>query len=138
MVAPINFVLARSKEGTDLYPNHLRNFAPRAAIAYSPQGSSGLSKFLFGGPNQTSIRAGFGMFYDLMGQPLAQTYAGSALGFSTSLSNPANVLTPANAPRFTGFYSLPTQFLPAAPKGSFPQPAPELFAITNSIDDTLQ
>jgi hypothetical protein len=138
MVAPINFVLSSGKDGVDLYPNHLRNFAPRAALAYSPQGSGGLSKFLFGGPGRTSIRAGWGMFYDLIGQPLAQTYAGSALGFSTSLSNPPNALTSITAPRFTAFSNIPAGLLPAAPKGGFPQPAPDLFAITNSIDNTLK
>jgi hypothetical protein len=138
MAPPISYVLANSKDGVDLYPNHLRNFAPRVAIAYSPQGTSGLSKFLFGGPGKTSVRAGWGMFYDLIGQPLAQTYANSALGFSTSLSNPPNALTSINAPRFTSFSSIPAGLLPAAPKGGFPQVAPDLFAITNSIDNTLK
>jgi len=55
------------------------------------------------------------MYYDLFGQPLAVTYSGSALAFSNSLSNPPNVLTSLNAPRFTGFYNLPTQYLPPPP-----------------------
>jgi len=137
LVAPIQYVLANSKQGHDLYPNHLKNFAPRVALAYSPQGTSGLSRFLFGSPGQTSIRAGFGMFYDLFGQPLAQTYSASALGFSTTLQNPPNILTALTAPRYTGFYNLPASLLPAAPKGGFPQTQPDIFQITNSIDDKI-
>ena len=138
LAGPISYNLANGPLGKDLYPNHLKNFAPRLAVAYSPQGSGGLSKFLFGGPGRTSIRAGWAMFYDLFGQPLAQTYSNSALGFSTSLSNPSSGLTSITAPRFTGFYAIPGGLLPAAPKGGFPQVAPNLFAITNSIDDTLK
>ena len=138
LAAPIQFVTANSVQGHDLYPNHKKNFAPRLSVAYSPHGSSGLSKFLFGGEGKTSIRAGWGMFYDLFGQPLAQSYAGSALGFSTSLSNPAGVLSTLNTPRYTGFYNIPAGLLPGAPPAGFPQIAPNLFAITNSIDDQIK
>ena len=41
------------------------NFSPRLGIAYSPSGSSGLSKFLFGEAGKTSIRAGAGIFYTI-------------------------------------------------------------------------
>jgi hypothetical protein len=138
LVTPVEYVLAGSPQGRPLYPDHLKNFAPRIALAYSPQGTSGLSKFLFGGPGKTSIRAGWAMFYDLFGQPLAQQYASDALGFSTLIMNPANSFTTATAPRYTGFYSIPAGLLPAAPPGGFPQMAPNAFAITNSIDDQLK
>ena len=138
LVQPVNFDLASAKDGKPLYPNHLTNFAPRLSMAYSPHGSSGLSKFLFGGEGKTSIRAGFGMFYDLIGQPLAGSYAGSALGFSTSLSNPAGVQSALNTPRYTGFYNIPAGLLPAAPPGGFPQTQPNIFQITNSIDPSLK
>jgi hypothetical protein len=120
-----------------LYPNHT-NTAPRVSIAYSPKANSGLSKFLFGGPGKSSIRAGAGMFYDLIGQPLAQTYDGSAFGLQSSLSNSSGVQTAAGAPRFTGFFSLPAALFPPAPKGGFPATYPDLFSITNSIDDNLK
>lgn len=138
MAGPLSYVLANGPGGKDLYPNHLKNFAPRLALAYSPQGTDGLSKFLFGGPGKTAIRAGAGMFYDLVGQPLAQTYASTALGFSTNLNNPPSSLTTVTAPRFTGFYNIPSGLLPPAPPGGFPQTVPDLFAITNSIDDQLK
>jgi hypothetical protein len=137
VAGPITFILPTSEGGRELYRNHLKNFAPRFALAYSPQGNDGLSKFLFGGPGRTSIRAGWGMFYDLFGQPLAQTYAASAFGFSTSLSNPSNILTELTAPRFVDFFTIPTQYLQPAPKGGFPTTYPNVFQITNSIDDGL-
>jgi len=37
----INFILSTGPGGKDLYPNHLKNFAPRFALAYSPQGATG-------------------------------------------------------------------------------------------------
>ncbi len=135
---PISFVLSKSAQGADLYPNHLKNFAPRLSLAYSPRADGGLAKKLFGGEGKTSIRAGFGVFYDLIGQPLAQSYASSALGFSTSLSNPAGIQSTLTSPRYTGFYNIPAGLLPAAPKGGFPQVQPSNFQITNSIDDQLK
>jgi len=39
------------------------NFAPRLGLAYSPNVSQGFLGKLFGGPDQTSIRVGYGMFY---------------------------------------------------------------------------
>lgn len=133
----ISFDLSNKPGGRDLYPYHKKNFAPRLAIAYSPQGSSGLSKFLFGGPGKSSIRAGWGMFYDLFGQGLIRQYDSTALGFSTSINNPANA-NAATVPRFTGFFNVPLDKLPAAPPGGFPQTYPDVQAITNGIDDTLK
>jgi hypothetical protein len=120
-----------------LYPNHI-NTAPRIAIAYSPNGQSGLSKFLFGGPGKSSIRVGAGMFYDLIGQPLAQTYDASAFGLQTTLTNSSGIQTSRTAPRFTSFFTIPQSLARPAPPGGFPATYPDLFAITNSIDDNLK
>lgn len=136
LAPPVEFDLT-SNGGRPIYPYHKKNFAPRLAIAYSPQGSDGLSKFLFGGPGKTAIRAGWGMFYDLFGQGIIRQYDSSALGFSTNINNPANA-SALTAPRFTGFYNVPTDQLPAAPPGGFPQTYPDVQAITNGIDDTLK
>lgn len=43
-----------------------RNFAPRIGLAYSPNFNSGMLGRLFGNNNQTSIRAGFTMAYDVI------------------------------------------------------------------------
>ena len=78
-----------TSQGRDMYPYH-KNFAPRLGLAYSPHGESGLSKFLFGGPGKTSIRAGAGMYYDVIGQPLAQLFDSTAFGLASSLTSPPN------------------------------------------------
>jgi hypothetical protein len=132
----ISFVRKSDPGGRDLYPFHKNLVAPRFAIAYSPQGDSGLSKLLFGGPGKTSIRAGFGMFYDLIGQGLIRNYTNSALGFTTQLQPPPTY-SASNAPRYQGFFNLPSSALPPAPKGGFPVEQPDLFQITNAIDDRL-
>lgn len=44
-----------------LVPEKFR-YAPRVGIAYSPDKSSGLLGKVFGGPGETSIRAGYGIF----------------------------------------------------------------------------
>jgi hypothetical protein len=140
-VAPITFIAAGDSGGRPIYPSH-QNWAPRVGIAYSPKADSGISKFLFGGPGKTSIRAGGGMYYDLIGQPLAQSFSNSQFGLSSSLSNPPNTLSTAQAPRFTTFFTVPSQLVPATPKGGLPVTYPSSgsgsFAITNSIDDKLK
>jgi len=85
----ISFLLSGMPGGLPLYPYH-KNWAPRLGVAWSPSGTSGLAKKLFGGPGKTSIRAGFGMYYDLIGQPLAALFASSMFGLSNQLENPLN------------------------------------------------
>lgn len=65
------------------------NFAPRLAVAYSPD-------------TKTSIRAGFGMYYEHFGQGIVSTFdQNGSFGLTTKLTNPAGVYTNENAPRFT-------------------------------------
>ena len=99
-----------------MYPFH-KNWAPRIGLAYAPTGDSGISKLLFGGPGKTSIRAGVGMYYDLVGQPLAQSFSSTTPGLSQSFSNPANLLTSAQVPRYTTFYTVPSRHRAAAAGG---------------------
>jgi hypothetical protein len=140
-VTPMTFIPADAAGARSMYPQH-NNWAPRIGIAYSPKAESGISKFLFGGPGKTSIRAGAGMYYDLIGQPLAQSFAGSQFGLSSQLNNPPNTLSLAAAPRFTTFFTVPSVLVPPAPKGGLPVTYPSTgsgsFAITNSIDDNLK
>jgi len=137
----IQFIPENGAGGRPMYPYH-KNLAPRLGIAYSPKGDSGLSKFFFGGPGKTSIRAGAGMYYDLIGQPLAQSFSSSQFGLSSSLSNPANILNSAQVPRFTTFYGVPSVLVPPPPPGGLPVTYPTSgsgsFAITNSVDDNLK
>ena len=120
LAGPLSYSLA-STVGQSLYPFQ-KDWAPRVAIAYSPQGTSGISKFLFGGPGQTAIRAGWGIYYDAFGEGLESRFS-SSVGFSTSVVSPPSQL-PAAVPRYTGFYDVPLSAFPAAPPGGFPQTAP--------------
>ena len=141
LAGPVGFVLASSAQGKPLYDTPKKNFSPRLALAYSPQASSGLAKTLFGDAGKTSIRAGFGMFYDLFGMSLMRNFDSNAPGLSTEFQSPASASL-ATTPRFTGYSSLPAGLLPTAPKGGFPYYAPSDtdhgFAISNSIDQHLK
>lgn len=127
-----------SQGGRDLYPYHKKNFAPRLAVAYSPQNDSGWAKLLFGGPGKSSIRAGWGMFYDLFGSGLMRSYDATAFGLSNSLTNPSAVLTVASAPRFTAIDQIPSQVLLPAPAAKFPAEYPDIFTIGRGLDDSLR
>jgi hypothetical protein len=141
LAGPVNFVLANSPQGHSLYDMQKLNFSPRLAIAYSPQGDSGISKFLFGGPGKTSIRAGAGVFYDLFGMSLMRNFDSNAPGLSTEFQAPASVNL-ATAARFTGYTVIPSGALVPAPPGGFPFTPPSDvdhgFAIANSIDQKIK
>ena len=98
---------------TLLYPFQ-RHIAPRVGLAYSPQADSGWLKRLFGGPGKTSIRAGFGMYYDEFGQSLIRIADATSLGFSATLQN-AGTQTSETVPRFISLNQIPAGLLPAAP-----------------------
>lgn len=112
--------------------------APRVSLAWSPSGESGIVKALTGGAGKTSVRAGFGIYYDDVGQPLVQSFNSTAFGLATTLSTAPNVLTSAQLPRFSSFYNVPSSILAPAPAGGFPSTYPNSFAITNSVDDHLR
>jgi hypothetical protein len=131
----ITYILA--DKGRPLYPQ-MNNIQPRVSIAYAPAADGGILRTLLGAPGKSSIRAGFGMYYDELGQPLAGTINATAFGLATTLSTPANVLDSTQVPRFTGFNNIPSQILQPAPKGGFPATYPDNFSITNSIDDKLR
>ena len=126
-----------SRTGRGLYNSTKTAFAPRFAIAYSPQFTDGFLGKLFGDPGKTVIRAGAGVFYDVFGQSMMNRFASSALGFSTTISNPSGVLNSSTAPRITGLNEFPSSLIPGAPAGGFPQLQPDSFQITNAIDDSI-
>lgn len=135
-VTPVSFDLTSKPGGRPLYP-YQHDFSPRIGLAFSPQNSTGFLGKLFGGAGKTSIRAGAGMYYDVFGQSLIRLVDSSALGFSTKLQNPANA-SALTAPRFQGPTTLPSGLLIPAPKGGFPQTAPDIWAIASSLDDKLK
>jgi Carboxypeptidase regulatory-like domain len=111
-----------------------KNFGPRVAFAWSPGFDSGLLQDLFGGGGKTSIRGGFGMVYDRIGEGLLDTFdSAGSFGLSTNIPNAAASETAACSPRVTqinGPNSIPQMdncgqpiFVPAPP-AVFPQPYP--------------
>lgn len=136
MVTPLSFQLADAPGGHPLYATQ-RHIAPRVAFAYSPQADSGWEHRLFGGPGKTSIRAGFGMYYDAFGQSLIRIADATSLGFSTTLQN-AGTQTADTVQRFVGINQIPAGLLPAAPPGGFPQVAPNSFAATSGVDSSIK
>jgi hypothetical protein len=71
-----------------------KGFAPRIGIAWSPGWTEGWLAKLTGGPGNSSIRAGYGIFYNPIEQlVLAQFSAEPPFGGSIDLSNP-NFNTP--------------------------------------------
>jgi hypothetical protein len=89
-VFPLGLVLA----GDSRVPNGLTNnypysFAPRLGLAWSPNWSQGALSRITGGPGRTSVRMGWGIFYDsveemMFGENLT---AQPPFGGSTNLSN---------------------------------------------------
>jgi Carboxypeptidase regulatory-like domain len=125
------------KPGTTPLWAYQKTVAPRLALAYSPEGTAGLAKFLFGGPGRTSIRAGAGLYYDAFGMSVARNYGDVQFGLSTRLRNKSN--QPASAlPRYTGFYSPPLDQFPIAPSGAFPQTHPNTGGNERGYDDSLK
>jgi hypothetical protein len=72
---------------------YYKSFAPRVGIAYSPNFTSGSLGKLFGGNGKTSIRAGWGLFYNPIEElVLAQFGAEPPFGGSSSLSTYSSTL----------------------------------------------
>ena len=70
------------------YKPDYKDFGPRLSLAYSPDYTSGIGNFLFGGAGKSSIRLGAGIFYDNIGQPIAlSSDQDGSPGTATSLTN---------------------------------------------------
>jgi hypothetical protein len=71
-----------------LTSTYYKSFAPRIGLAWSPDAKDGFFGKLFGGPGKTSIRAGFGIFYNPIEQlVLEQFSAEPPFGGSSSIFN---------------------------------------------------
>lgn len=109
-------------------PDH-KNFAPHVGIAWSPNYRGALLNNLLGHPGQSVWRAGFGVYYDRIGEPIAldSDNYGSP-GLSTYVINLSSTYTLATAPRFSGSCSvtgctgLPnvSQFVPLPTSAALP------------------
>jgi hypothetical protein len=130
----LSFDLAGPANGkAGFYHWDKKDFAPRLAIAWSPE-------------PKTTIRAGFGMAYDHLGQTLLSTFdQQGSFGMSTNLSNPGGVQNLETAPRLTGLHTIPhtdyagNQIFANSPGGTFPtQFPPDAFQVYWGMDDKLK
>jgi hypothetical protein len=128
------------------WPMQRRNIAPRIAVAFSPMASGGLLHRLLGGYGKSSIRAGYGIYYDHYGEGIVNSFDQyGSFGLSDSISNPTNLLTPDTSPRFTGMIdALPASLIVTpASTVTYPVLAPNNplgtgFAITHGLDDHMK
>ena len=91
------------------WPKQKNNFAPRLAVAYSPD-------------TKTSIRVGFGIFFDHYGEALVNTFSQQgSFGLSSSLSNPAGNFSSETSPRYIDRRTLPPITVPSAPATTAPK-----------------
>jgi Carboxypeptidase regulatory-like domain len=148
----VSFGLAGPANGKQGYYNwDYKDLGPRLAFAWAPRASSGLSGRLFG-EGKTSIRGGFAMVYDRVGESLINTFDNNgAFGLSTLLSNPAGNESVSSAPRVSDplMHTIPTvdmngnAILLPPPPGQFPQTFPSTlstggFAIAWGLDNTIK
>jgi Carboxypeptidase regulatory-like domain len=99
---------------------YYKAFAPRVGLSYSPNFNSGFLGKLFGNNGKTSIRTGWGLFYNPMEQLVLEQFGaeppfGSSPSFSNVLFNTPFV-GQAGSPAPNGFNG----FLPKTPKGQDP------------------
>ena len=112
------------------WPAQHTNLAPRFAFAYAPD-------------SKTSVRGGFGLYYDHFGQGVVNSFDQlGSFGLTTTVSNPASTFSVDNSPRFTGLHNLPPNACAQPALITYPYQAPNSldcgFAITWGIDDKLK
>jgi hypothetical protein len=89
-VNPLGLVFPGDKGVPNSLTNtYYKSFAPRIGLAYSPSGDSGWKHALFGSAGKSSIRMGWGIFYNPVEQlVLEQFSAEPPFGGSTFFSSP--------------------------------------------------
>jgi hypothetical protein len=111
------------------WPKQKLNLAPRFSLAYSPD-------------SKTSIRAGFGMYYDHYGEGIVNSFTDTgSFGLSTGLTNPAGKYNSETSPRFTGINNLPNIDVGPAPANptNFPYTVPDgSFLITWGLSNKIK
>jgi len=130
-----------------------KDLAPRLALAYSPHAEGGFLHTLFGGAGKSSIRAGYGIYYDHFGEGIVNSFdRNGSFGLTTALDNPAGSQDVDCTPRLTSLYTLPSasgtfcgQQVVGPPPAAFPglvtPPTlfnPGSFAIYWGLDDKLK
>jgi hypothetical protein len=152
-VAPITFGLSGQANGKKPYWNwDYKNLAPRFAVAYSPHFDQGWLHGVFGSAGKSSLRMGYGLYFDHFGEGIVNTFdRNGSFGLTTTETNPFAVQHSDCAFRFTGLFNLPpaqpvycSQPLDGQAPGKFPVTpplgvnAPGGFAIYWGMDDRLK
>ncbi|MBV8050228.1 MAG: hypothetical protein JOZ80_03515, partial [Acidobacteriaceae bacterium] len=148
---PITFNLSGQANGRNPYWNwDYKDLAPRFAFAYSPHADGGWLHSLLGGAGRSSIRAGYGLYFDHFGEGVVNTFdRKGSFGMTTTETNPYAVQDVDCADRFTSLFALPKgtycgQNMSGAAPGRFPVTpplgvqAPGGFAIYWGMDDRLR
>ena len=153
----ISFVLGGPKNhGPGLWNWDHKNFSPRIAVAWAPDTGEGWVSKILGKKDQFTMRGGYSIVYDHFGIPIVNSFdQHGSFGLSTVLGNPAGVVSPGNAPRFTcltpgtsGQSCLPPPcasindpgcLFGPAPTGGFPYtPGNTTFAINWGLDQNVK
>ena len=153
----LTFVLGGPvNNGPGLWNWDHHDFSPRVSVAWAPDTGDGWVAKILGHKDQFSVRGGYSIMYDHFGMPIVNTFdQHGSFGLSTVLGNPAGVVSPANAPRFTcltpgssGASCLPPPcpslngpgcLFGPAPSGGFPYtPGNTAFAINWGLDQSLK
>jgi hypothetical protein len=150
---PILFDVSGQGNGKTPYWNwDYRNLAPRFALAYSPHFDNGWLHSVFGNAGKSSVRMGYGLYFDHFGEGVVNTFdRNGSFGLTTTETNPFGIQHSDCAFRFTGLFDLPPsqsqycgQPLNGQPPGKFPVTpplginAPGGFAIYWGMDDKLK
>ena len=132
---PFSFSLSGQANGAKPYWDwDYKDIAPRIAFAWSPRVESGWWHRVLGDLGRTSIRGGYGIYYDHFGEGVVNTFDRyGSFGLSTLLTNPAGNVTVDTAPRFTNLYDIPSAspagpvMVISPPAGGFPVTPPTSF-----------
>jgi len=122
----VTFALSgQANNGAPYWAWDYGNVAPRLAFAWSPKPENGFWKRVFGDWGKSSIRGGYGMYYDHFGQGIVDSFdRNGSFGLTTSIQNPIGQFTVDTSPRFTGLYDIPQTLIAPPPTGGFPQTPP--------------
>ena len=128
----VTFALSgQANHGKPIWNWDYRNLAPRLAVAYSPDNG------------KSSIRAGYGLYFDHFGQGVVNTFdRQGSYGLTTTQENPAGIQNVDGAPRFSGLNAIPGLITPPPP-GPFPytpsgDPLGAGLVIAWGLDDKLK
>ena len=85
-----------------------KDFAPRFAFAYSPHASDGFLHTLFGNAGKSSIRGGYGLYFDHFGEGIVNSFdKNGSFGLTTTLTNAAGSQDVDCTPRLNTLTDLP-------------------------------